>query len=175
MIFKKSNPRTIIIEFIWVIVIIALFVLSVQLTKDRSLQNQFVSFGIWAPIIFVLLKISTLVMAPLGGTPLYLVAGSVFGNYNGLILSLLGDVLGFTICFLLSRFYGPKVIKIFTGDRFFKKIVNTVSVLKNTKSFIKARVVFVGMPEVLAYASGLSQINFSTFILINFLYTYSEK
>ena len=168
---QNHNLRKIIIEFIWIIIIIALFVFSVQITKNGSLENQVASFGIWAPIIFVLLKISTLVIAPLSGTPLYFVAGSVFGNYYGLVLSLLGDVLGSTICFLLSRFYGHKIIRIFTGDRFFKKIISTVSVLKNTKSFIKARVALIVMPEILSYASGLSQINFLTFTLINFLFS----
>ncbi len=159
-----------IIEYVWLVIIIALFVISVQIIKSGSLENQVYSFGIWAPIIFVLLKISTLVIAPLSGTPLYFVAGSLFGPYYGLILSLVGDVLGSTICFFLSKFYGHRIIKIFAGERYFGKIVNTVSILKNTKSFIKARVLFIGIPEILAYASGLSKINFFAFSLINILF-----
>src|SRR3989344_5240234 len=95
-----------IVEYVWFVIIVLLFIVSVQMIKSGSLVNQIDSFGILAPIIFVLLKISTLVIAPLSGIPLYFIAGSLFGNFNGLILSLLGDALGSVVCFLLSRFYG---------------------------------------------------------------------
>jgi len=160
-----------IIEYVWLVIIILLFIVSVQMIKSGSLANQIDSFGILAPIIFVLLKISTLVIAPLSGTPLYFIAGSLFGNLNGLILSLLGDALGSVICFLLSRFYGHKIVKTLAGDKFFGKVMNTVAVLKDTKSFIKARIALIVIPEVLAYASGLSKIKFLTFFTINFLFS----
>lgn len=165
--FKRRK----IIDYLWFVVVILLFVVSIQMIRSGSLVNQIDSFGVWAPIIFVLLKISTLVIAPLGGTPLYFIAGSLFGNLPGLLLALLGDALGSTICFLLSRLYGPKVVKTFIGDKFFEKVINTVAVLKDSKSFIKARIALVSMPEILAYASGLSEINFLTFFLINMLFS----
>ena len=164
--FKRQK----IIEYVWFIIIILLFVVSIQMIKSGSLVTQIYSFGIWAPIIFVLLKISTLVIAPLSGTPLYFIAGSLFGNLNGLILSLLGDFLGSTICFFLSRFYGHKIVKTLAGDKFFEKVMNTVAVLKDSKSFIKARVTLIIMPEILAYASGFSKINFLTFSFINIIF-----
>ncbi len=160
-----------IVEYIWFVVIVLLFVVSIQMIKSGSLVNQIDSFGIIAPIIFVLLKISTLVIAPLSGTPLYFIAGSLFGNLYGLVLSLLGDALGSAICFLLSRFYGQKIVRKFAGEKFFEKVINTVAVLKDTKSFIKARIALIVIPEVLAYASGLSKIKFLTFFTINFLFS----
>ena len=164
--FKRQK----IIEYVWFIIIILLFVVSIQMIKSGSLVTQIDSFGIWAPIIFVLLKISTLVIAPLSGTPLYFIAGSLFGNLNGLILSLLGDFLGSTICFFLSRFYGHRIVKTLAGDKFFEKVMNTVVVLKDSKSFIKARITLIVMPEILAYASGFSKINFLTFSFINIIF-----
>src|SRR3989344_7202927 len=119
-----------IIEYVWLVIIILLFIVSVQMIKSGSLANQIDSFGILAPIIFVLLKISTVVIAPLSGTPLYFIAGSLFGNFDGLILSLLGDFLGSTVCFFLSRFYGHKIVETLVGNRFLEKIENTVAVLK---------------------------------------------
>jgi len=150
--------------------VVVLFILSIQMIRNGSLVDQIHSFGLLAPIIFVLLKISTLVIAPLGGTPLYFIAGSLFGNATGLALAILGDVVGSTICFLLSRLYGRKVVQMFAGEAFFEKILHTVSVLRDSRSFIKARIALIAMPEILAYASGLSTINFFTFFLINTLF-----
>ena len=162
----QNNRSRIILEFFWLVLIIFLFVFSIKIIQNNSLEHLVESFGIWAPIIFVLLKISTLVIAPLSGTPLYFLGGALFGGVHGLTLSLLGDFLGSTICFYLSRFYGQKVIKIFAGERYTEKVVKTVEVLKNTKSFIKARIALFFIPELLAYASGLSKIQFFTFLFV---------
>jgi uncharacterized membrane protein YdjX (TVP38/TMEM64 family) len=159
-----------ILQYLWLIILTALFIISILLVKNGTLVNQIGSFGIFAPIIFVLLKISTLVIAPLSGAPLYIIAGSLFGNTYGLLLSILGDALGTIICFLLSKYYGENVVRFLAGNDLFAKIKKTAGVLNNHKSFLKARVTFFLMPEVLSYASGFSQINFFTFTLINFLF-----
>ena len=164
--FKRKK----IVEYFWFLIIIFIFVASIQLTKNGFLINQIDSFGILAPIIYVLLKMSTLIIAPLGGTPLYFIAGALFGNVYGFILSLLGDALGSVTCFLLARFYGPKIVKTFIGEKFFEKVIHTVAVLSSIKSFIKARISLMAMPELLAYAGGFSKINFLTFFLINVLF-----
>ena len=156
-----------IVEYLWIIFLFLLFVVSMQMVKDGFLIEKIASLGIWAPTIFILLKASTLVIAPLGGTPLYLIAGSLFGNLNGFIFVFTGDIIGSTICFCLSRFYGEKIVKTLAGENFFKKITDTVKILENIRSFIKARVALFLMPEILAYAGGLSKMKFSTFILIN--------
>lgn len=137
------------------------------MVRDGSLGEKISSLGIWAPIIFILFKISTLVLAPLGGTPLYLIAGNLFGSFNGYLFTLIGDIIGSTICFILSRTYGNKIIVKLVGKNFLEKITNSIKVLENTGSFIKARTLMFAMPEVLAYAGGLTKIKFSVFSMIN--------
>jgi len=159
-----------IIEYVWLIIVVLLFIVSIQTIKNGYLVSHIDSFGILAPLIFVFLKASTLVIAPLGGIPLYFIAGSLFGNSNGFILALLGDALGSAACFLLGRYYGHKIVKTLAGDRFLEKVTNTVMVLKDAKSFIKARIALILVPEILAYASGLSKISFLTFFSINLLF-----
>jgi len=158
------------IEIVWFVVVIAIFVVSIKMIRNGELQSELANFGILAPLVLVVLKASTLIIAPLGGTPLYLIAGALFGNVKGLLLVLLGDVLGSTICFYLSRIYGEKVLKFFAGSQNVGRVLKTVSLISNTKSFVKARLGFVSIPELLAYASGLSKINFWTFTFINTLF-----
>lgn len=159
-----------IVEYAWLVIVVLLFIVSIQTIKNGYLISHIDSFGILAPLIFILLKASTLVIAPLGGLPLYFIAGSLFGNINGFVLALLGDAFGSSVCFLLSRFYGHKIVKALAGDKFFEKVMNTVGVLKDARSFIKARIALLAVPEILAYASGLSKISFWTFFLINILF-----
>lgn len=159
-----------IIEIIWFVVVLCLFIFSIKLLRSGELQSQVASFGMLAPAILILLKMMTLVVAPLGGTPIYVLAGALFGSFNGLLISIVGDVLGSSVCFFLSRKYGAKVLATLAGSQNTERILKTVGLIGNTKSFIKARIGFMSMPELLAYASGLSRINFWIFTLINTLF-----
>lgn len=159
-----------IIEIVWFVVIVALFVISIKMLRSGELQSEILKFGIWAPLLVFILKISTLVVAPLGGTPLYVLSGAVFGTIKGFLICFLGDVFGSAICFWLSRRYGVRVLNIFAGGQNVSKILDTVKIISNTKSFIKARIGFVSMPELLAYAAGMSGLNFWKFTFINALF-----
>ncbi len=155
-----------IIEVVWFLLIVALFVVSIKMIRSGELQTFVASFGIWAPLVVIILKMATLVVAPLGGTPLYLLSGALFGNVQGFIICFLGDVLGSAVCFAISRKYGARVVKFFAGENFFAKIQNFLFLLDKTSSFVKARFTLIKLPEIFAYAAGLSKVNFWKFIII---------
>ena len=165
-----SNKKEKIIEWVWIVVVIVLFIVSLKMVRSGQLEAELSSFGILAPIVLVLLKMGTLIIAPLGGTPIYIISGALFGSTKGFLLSLLGDVLGTSVYFLLSRKYGERVIRSLAGASNMSRIKGAVSLLSSTKSFIKARLGFVSIPELLAYAAGLSKLNFWKFSLINALF-----
>jgi len=159
-----------IIEIVWFVIILAIFIISIKMVRSGELESQVASFGIMAPLLVVVLKMTTLIVAPLGGTPLYVLSGAIFGSAKGFAISLLGDILGSSVCFWLSRKYGQKILNFFAGSQNVERVLKTVNIIGNTKSFIKARVGFISMPELLSYASGLSKINFWTFSLINAIF-----
>lgn len=159
-----------IIELVWFIVVIALFFFSLQLIRSGNL-NTFVSkTGIFGPIVLVLLKMTTLIIAPLGGSPLYVIGGALFGSWNGFLLTFSGDILGSAVCFYLSRKFGPNILNFFAGSQNKDRVVETVSIIKDTRSVIKARLAFISIPELLSYAAGLSQVSFWKFMVINALF-----
>lgn len=159
-----------IIEIIWFVVIVFIFIISIKMLRSGELESQVASFGMLAPLLIVVLKMATLVIAPLGGTPIYVLSGALFGSIKGFAIALLGDILGSSVCFLISRRYGSSVLNFFAGAQNVEKVLKTVNIISTTKSFIKARLGFMSMPELLAYAAGLSKINFWTFTLINTLF-----
>lgn len=159
-----------IIEIIWLVVVVALFVVSIKMIRSGALQESIASFGIFAPLIIILLKASTLVIAPLGGTPLYVIAGALFGVFKGFFISFAGDVLGSISCFYISKKWGSKIVRYLAGENFFIQIQKIVGLLQNTKSFIKARLAFFTIPELFAYSAGLSNVSFLKFIFIHSLF-----
>ncbi len=165
-----SSKKEKIIEIVWLVVVVLLFIFSLKLLRSGELESQVASFGLLAPVVVLLLKMASLIIAPLGGSPLYIIAGGIFGNLKGFLICFVGDVLGSSVCFFLSRKYGAKVLNFFAGSQNVERVLKTVNIISNTKSFIKARFGFISIPELLAYASGLSKINFWKFFVINALF-----
>ncbi len=165
-----KNKKESITQIIWFVFVVTLFVLSFWLLRNGELQSVVESLGFWAPFLVILLKMSTLIIAPLGGTPIYVLSGAVFGPTSGFVIVMIGDILGSSVCFFISRKYGERVLKKFVGENNLESVLKTVNIISTTKSFIKARLGFVSMPELLSYAAGLSKINFGTFTLINSLF-----
>lgn len=122
--------------------------------------------GPWAPLVFIMLKASTIVAAPLSGAPLYPIVGFLFGYWPGILYVGIGDFLGYSIAFFISRTFGyPFVRKLFQGKErsTLAKIVDHVG---TTKGFLHMCLTCFALPELIAYGSGLSKLPYWKFILI---------
>ena len=133
----------------------------------ENLREKIDATGIYSLAIIVLLKTTTIVVAPLGGTIIYPVAGALFGFWKALILCLIGDTLGSSIAFALSRAYGRSILNFFTSKSQRPIIDKVMATLGEKKSFIKARIFFAGFMDLFAYAAGLTKINFWFFITVH--------
>jgi uncharacterized membrane protein YdjX (TVP38/TMEM64 family) len=131
-----------------------------------SLKTWIEGRGVWGPVIFILLKISTIVVAPLSGSPLYPLVGLLFGFWPGILYVLIGDILGYTIAFYISRIFGQKIVlKLLSQseENILGRIINHVS---DTKGFFHACLTLFALPEVLSYGAGLSRLSYIKFISI---------
>lgn len=124
--------------------------------------------GVWAPIFLILAKASTMVFAPLSGAPLYPISGALFGISLGSLYLILGDILGGTISFYLSRIFGQRAVEYFARGSV-PIIDKIITFMETTKGFLITRILFVGFPEAVSYAAGLTRIRFLTFIIISVL------
>lgn len=122
--------------------------------------------GVWAPLAFIVLKIMTIVIAPLSGGPLYLLVGILFGFWPGILYVAIGDFIGYTINFFLSRALGRKYVeKMLSGreESILSKIIEHVG---TPKGFFQAFLTAFISPELLSYAAGLSKLKYRYFISI---------
>ncbi len=131
-----------------------------------ELQVWIEKAGVWGPLVFILLKISTIVIAPLSGSPLYPLVGLLFGFWPGILYVAIGDFLGYTIAFYISRIFGRNVVLKLISRKEEGLIARIVDHIGETKGFIQACLTFFGLPEVLSYAAGLSRLSYLKFISI---------
>ncbi len=135
----------------------------IDLSQVKSWVEQ---AGVWGAVVFILLKISTIVIAPLSGGPLYPIVGIVFGFWPGILYVLIGDVLGVTIAFYLSRIFGQKFVRKLLSNKEESLMAKIVDHIGDKKGFFQACLASIALPEALAYGAGLSRLPYLTFIFI---------
>lgn len=131
-----------------------------------TLKEWVLSTGPFAPLAFILLKASTVIIAPLSGGPLYPIVGAFFGFWPGILYVAIGDFLGYTGAFWISRIFGFPIVErmIAKGEHtLLKKIVAHAG---TEKGFFHMILTFFAMPELICYGTGLSRFPYWKFIAI---------
>lgn len=169
----KAGKRELIKNIIWIIVILLIVYFSARIIGTENIQEKVENVGIFGPLIFIVLKSATIVFAPLSGTPLYLIAGTLFGFGKGLAYIILGDFIGFSISFYISRIFGRKVAGYFLSHAGMKSVKDVIAHMGTQKGLVQSCLVFIGMPEVVSYGAGLTKISYLrgilTIVIVEFI------
>lgn len=134
-------------------------------SSEESIREFVKGAGVFGPLVFMLLQVVQVVVAPIPGQITGLVGGYLFGPV-GLVFSLIGAAIGFTIVFLLARKFGrPLVEKIFS-----KKIISKFDYITNSKGTFVLFLIFL-LPtfpdDLICYLAGLTKIPIRQLIAVS--------
>lgn len=122
------------------------------------------SFGLWAPVISLLLMLLQAVIAPLPGSIVAAANGVIFGVWWGTLLSWAGGLLGATASFWLARLLGQAVV-----ERWFSRArLERIEAIGEAQGFwlvLLARLTPLVSFDLISYLAGLSTISFGRFML----------
>jgi uncharacterized membrane protein YdjX (TVP38/TMEM64 family) len=136
-----------------------------EFLNSGNIERILYSSGAWAPIIFILVYIlATVFFFP--GTPITILSGFVFGVWLGTFYTIIGAIIGATLAFLVSRFFGRDFVKSMLEDKF--KVLNKFSSLLEKNGFLT--VVFLRLIPLfpfngLNYALGLTKVKFRDYFV----------
>ena len=89
---------------IFLVLVVAVTILMIPVMRlmmqeggKEQLIEKIQSYGIFAPLLFVLLQVIQIVVAFIPGGPIPMIGGAVFGMVPGILLSLAGSFLGTAI------------------------------------------------------------------------------
>lgn len=125
--------------------------------NQEKLQATIASWGIFAPLLYILLQITQTVIAPIPGQVVGGIGGYLFGGW-GILWTLIGTLIGCYIVFRLARRFGrPLLEKIFK-----KSAVANFDFIINAKSasfIIFAIFLLPGFPDdIVCYIAGLTNL-----------------
>ena len=94
--------------------LIAFILLAVYIGRytnfSQYLDKELItSFGVWAPLIFILVYIMGAVLF-VPGTVLTLIGALVFGTWFGTLYTVIGATIGASAAFLIARYAGREFI-----------------------------------------------------------------
>ncbi len=155
-------------KFIPVLAVVALtlfFTLVVPVDAQRI--EQFVKSSGWlAPVVFSLLMLLGILIAPIPTSPLTLMAPKLFGLWGGLLLSLASATVGATIAFFIARGLGHKCLDRYPGYRRLQHLLPP-----NATAFAVFLLRLPPSPtfDLVSYLAGLTEMSPWQFMLATFL------
>jgi uncharacterized membrane protein YdjX (TVP38/TMEM64 family) len=140
---------------------------AIQTIGLERIRGTIDAAGPFAPLIYIGIKAATYVFAPLTSGPIQLGSGILFGLWEGVFYTLIGEVIGGTIAFLIARRWGRAAVRRFVGEDGLKRVDAFYHHVGEWRSLVYARLFLFGIYDFLSYAAGLTPIRLRTYILIS--------
>ncbi|WP_251860442.1 TVP38/TMEM64 family protein [Clostridium sp. Marseille-Q2269] len=128
----------------------------------EEVKDYIKSFGIWAPLISILLMMFQSIAAPLPAFIITFANAWLFGWAFGALISWTGAMMGAVLCFYISKFYGRPVAQKIVGkkalymtDKFFDKYGKYAILIARLLPFVSF--------DAISYAAGLTEMSFWSF------------
>lgn len=167
----KSKSK-LILNILTIIGIVAVIFFIYFAVKERwFLDNEILltkikSFGLLAPLCFILIQIVQVVLPVIPGGTSCLVGVMAFGAVGGFIYNYVGLVLGSICSFLLSRKFGMSIINKLFKEKDIKKALDKINNSKYDLIFFLI-ILLPGLPDDLfCYISGITKMSLKKFTLI---------
>lgn len=125
--------------------------------------------GPWAPVVYVLLKATTFVAAPLSGTSLKLASGALFGVWEGFWYTLIGGVLGGSLNFWIARKLGRPAVRRLAGPAALQRIDRQTARLGGWRALLAARIFLAPFYDFVSYAAGFSGLPYRHYLAVSVL------
>lgn len=165
--FPKLNKiRETVVGISTFILVLILFFLGIQAVGKERIEGIVIQAGAFGPLILALLKAASVVWAPLLGGPVYLIGGTLYGLWGGTIYTLVGDLVGGSVAFWISRRYGQAVVIKLAGKDILNRLEKLYNTLGGWKGLLSARLFIPGIQDVISYGAGFTPIPFWQFFVV---------
>ena len=138
-----------------------------NLFQDRhQLKVVLRSYGPYSPLVFILLQIIQVVIAPIPGEAIEFLGGYVFGVWGGMLYSMIGLILGSWFAFSIARIFEKRAVEKFVSPKLRKKF----DYLIGHEGVILSFLLFLipGFPkDALCYILGLTPMHWGIFLIIS--------
>ena len=160
-----SKFQKILLAISFVAIFYLILALALQTIGLDNAQLLVKKTGVWAPIVFVALCAASLIIAPLSGSSLFVVGGTLFGKHNAFLLSYIASIIGCSANFWISRKLGRKVAQRLIGKANLEELDKFTNKLKSSRSILYMILIMPLSQDIVSYAIGLTKIKYTYFLI----------
>jgi uncharacterized membrane protein YdjX (TVP38/TMEM64 family) len=165
----NTSFQKVVVGFLSLVAVTVLMLVVLKAAGTERLQSMVDEMGPWAPAVYIVLKASTYVVAPLGGSPLHVSAGALFGLGYGTLYSLAGDIIGGCLHLWISRLLGRRMVVRFVGEQGMSRIDGFYRELGGWRALLFSRLFLSSVYDFISYAAGLTSLAFRRYLVITAL------
>ncbi|HEY9642708.1 MAG TPA: VTT domain-containing protein [Coleofasciculaceae cyanobacterium] len=140
----------------------ALILKAIGLSNVQWVMQQ---TGVWAPAIFVALCAISLILAPLSGSSLFIVGGTLFGKEAGFLLGYFATLLGCNVNFWISRRLGRKAVSWLISEKHVDELNQLTQKVRSHHEIFYLMVTLIFSQDIVSYAAGLTSIQYRKFLI----------
>ncbi len=168
---KRRKIISIIFLAIFVVFIVVISIilgknLIGRLSDPEGFRMWVEQHGFWGQLAMIGMVTIQVIVFIIPGEPMEIGAGYAFGGLEGTILCLIGDAIGASIIFTMTRFFGVKMVEAFIS----REKINSLKFVKDSKRLNLLIFILFFIPgspkDALTYFIGLTEIKLSTFLLL---------
>lgn len=161
----RSSKIIKLIELSLIVLLVVLAIWFVNRVGLEQIRANVAQFGIWAPLVVMLLRLTSIVLPVLPGTAYSILAGGLFGFWQGLIIIAIADFVACTMNFYLAKQYGRNLVQKLVGQRFMDKVDSIGQTYLEQNFFLVTGLLMTGLFDFVCYAVGLTQMKWRGFML----------
>lgn len=167
---SDGSRRRVVIGLVGLTVLaVGLPVLVRALGGGEYLRTLVEGAGAWAPVAYIAAKAAATVVAPLVGTPMKAASGTLFGLWEGVAYSVLGDTIGGCVCYGISRSLGRGFVARFVGEKRLDRVDELARSLGEWRALLFARLILSAAYNVVSFAAGLTKLPFRHYLAVTVL------
>lgn len=137
------------------------------LTNPEKLEMLIQSFGILAPIFFLLLQIIQVIIPIIPGGISCGIGIILFGPFWGFVLNYTGSMIGAIIAFIMVKKYGHDFVLKFTDQKTYDKYIGWLDRGNKFDKFFTLAILMPGFPDdLLCMIAGLTSMSLKKYIWI---------
>lgn len=170
---RKKILRIIILSSLIILCLLLTWFVIIPFIRELStdegrifIQQKVESFGVFAPLLFILLEITQIILALIPGGPVEMIGGVLFGAIWGLILCEIGIFLATVVIYNLVKRFGRPLVNAFVSEEKFKKF-KFLNDEKKLELIVFVILMIPGTPkDVITYMTSLTDIKPYRFYLL---------
>ncbi len=144
-----------------------IIVVAIALIKQFGIEQiraNVQHLGIWAPGVLLLLRGVSIVIPAIPSTVYSMLAGTLFGFWQGILLIAIADLTACSGNFYLAKRYGRGIVQQLVGQRFMGKVDSLAANYLENNPFFVAGFLMTGLFDFVCYAVGLTQMQWRKFL-----------